>query len=325
MCLGAVALAAQAAGPDPPMPPGGRPWRIGWLGSGSAEDAASRRIVAIVVDALRAKGWRFGEHYVIDLRYVGGDAARYPPLADELLANEPDVLYGLETAARVLVGKTRRIPIVMATSIDPVGAGLVRSLAAPGTNVTGMTGQTDEVVAKQVELISELLPAARRIGLLFDPGWAGAEGVQRHAERAGRAKGLVVLALPFTDAVTAREAVQRLVAARADAVIVYETPGTWRLAGDFGPLLRQARLPVSTLGAGEHPALRPLLRFGQDLLAQIRESADFIDAIFRGAKASDLPVRQATRFLLKVDLGVARELGIVVPQAILLRADEVVE
>jgi putative ABC transport system substrate-binding protein len=308
------------------MPPGGRPWRIGWLASGAADQPETRRIVAIVVDALRAKGWRQGEHYVIEFRYATGDAARYAPLADELLATGPDVLYGLETAARVLVRKTRTIPIVMATSIDPVGAGLVRSLAAPGTNVTGMTGQTDEAVAKQVELIAELLPAARRIGVLFDPGWADAESGRRHAERAARAKGLDVLALPLGDAASARDAAQRLVVARVDAVIVFETPGTHRLAGEFGPLLRQARLPVVTGGTpAGHPAQRPVLRFGQDHAAQFRESADFIDAIFRGAKASELPVRQARRFVLQVDLGVARELGVVVPRAILLRADEVIE
>lgn len=229
----------------------------------------------------------------------------------------------METAARVLVGKTRTIPVVMATSIDPAGAGLVRSLAAPGTNVTGMTGQTDEVAAKQVELIAELLPATRRIGLLYQPGWAGTEGVRRRAESAARAKGLELLALPVADAAGARDAAQRLVAARADAVIVYDTPGLVRLTGEFAPLLHQAHLPL--VNYGNDPAQRPVLGFGQDFIAQMRESADFIDAIFRGAKAAELPVRQATRFVLKVDLRVARELGIVVPQAILLRADEVIE
>jgi putative ABC transport system substrate-binding protein len=306
-----------------PMPPGGRPWRIGWLHSGDGpDDPASKWIAELVVAALRDKGWRLGEHFLLDIRFVAGDASRYPMLADELIARHPDVLYGLQTAAQVLVTKTRTIPIVMATSIDPVGAGLVKSLAAPGTNVTGMTGQTDEVVAKQVELLVELMPGARRIALLFDLGWAGEASARAHAERAARVTGRSLTLAPVTDADSVYAAVQRMVAEGVGGVVIFPTPGVHRLAGEIGPALRRARMP--SVGGGV-ASLSAVIDFGQDYADQYRQSADFIDQIFRGAKPADLPVRQATRYVLGVNLKAARELGIDVPRSILVRADKVIQ
>lgn len=328
LVIGSVVL-SMGAGIDAreplPMPPGGRPWRIGWLSGGSGpDDPAYRPTIDIVVRALHDKGWRLGQDYVIGFRFVAGDARRYPALADELIVWRPDVLYALETGARVLVTKTKTIPIVLATSIDPIGAGLIMGLQVPGTNVTGMTGLSDAIAAKQVELLAELLPGATRIALLFDQAWAGGPEASGFAEQAARARGLALTLAPVSDEDSVHKAVRQMVADGVNGVVVFPSPGIGRLGSEIGAALRRARLPVVG-GNVPHPMLVPVIDFGQDLMDQFRQSADFVDQIFRGAKPANLPVRQATRFVLNVNLKAARELGIEVPRAILLRADRVIE
>lgn len=309
-----------------PMPDGGRPWRIGWLnGAAGPDDLGVKATVDVVVGALRAKGWQRQLHYVLEMRFAGGDPHGIAALADELIRWHPDVLYGLETAAVTLASKTRTIPIVMATSIDPVAAGLVRSLAAPGTNVTGMTGQGAEVVVKQVELLNELVPNARRIALLFDRLGPGSAEALRYAEQAAQAKGLTLMQAPVTDSASVGSNVRRMQAEHVGGVVLFPSPRVQRLAGDIGFELQGARLPIVGGGAVVHPDLVRVADYGQDFADQFRQSADYIDRILRGAKPADLPVRQATRFVLSVNVNAARELGITVPAMILLRADKVIE
>jgi putative ABC transport system substrate-binding protein len=298
-----------------------RPKRLGWLNSGYGPDHPRvREAVDVVVTALRAKGWILGENYLIEFRFARGDPDRYPPMVDELLAWKPDVLFGLETAANVAVTRTRSIPIVLATSVDPVAAGLVDSLARPGTNVTGMANMADLLTAKQVELLAELVPQARRIALLIDSRWAGVQATQQHATAAARVRGLAMEVVPVAHAAEVRAAFVRFGRERVDALAVATTPGTYRL----GPEIRQGalslRMPV--VGFVEQGAVA---EYSPDFLDQFRESADFIDAIFRGANPAELPIRQATRFLLSVNPQAARAIGLTLPQSVLLRADRVIE
>ena len=318
LCLGLIAgsavLLAQAQ-------PQSRPKRLAWLGRGSGPDEpATRELIDLVVAALRAKGWVLGENYVIEFRFIGYDASRYPALADELIAWQPDVLYGLETAARAFVARTKTIPVVMATSIDPVGAGLVKSLARPGTNVTGMSGLTDQLVAKQVELLAEIVPGARRIGLLVDPQWPSEPRTQELAAAAARTKGLALTVAPASDAEGVRAAFARFEKEGVGGVVESPTPTWLRLGREVHIEVLRLRLPV--VGWLESGAV---LSYSADYKDTVRQSADFIDAIFRGANPADLPVRQATRFLLSVDLALARTIGLKLPQAVLVRADKVIE
>ncbi len=297
-----------------------RPKRLGWLSGFNRDAPATRPFIDIVVDALRAKGWTLGENYLVEFRFAEGDASRLPALADELLAWRPDVLYGLETVAKVLVAKTRSIPIVLSTSIDPVAAGLVKSLARPGTNVTGMVGLTDQLMAKQVELLAELAPRTRRIALLLDPQWAGVQSTRQFAATAAQAKGLALDVVTVVSEADVRAAFARLDKERVDGLVVAPTPGTLKL----GPAIRQGalalRLPV--VGFVQQGAVA---EYNQDFADQWRQSADFIDAIFRGADPAELPLRQSTRFVLSVNLPAAQAIGLKLPQSILLRADKVIE
>lgn len=299
-----------------------RPRRLGWLSSGGGQDDPQMRpIIDTVVGALRAKGWVLGQNYVIEFRFVQGDAARYPGLADELIAWRPDVLYALETGARVLVTKTRTIPIVLATSLDPVAAGLVHSLARPGTNVTGMSGQTDQLVAKQLELLNQLVPGLRRAALLADPQWAGAAKSVQYGRDAARHLGLEAFELGTAgDEAGVRAAFARFERERIGAVVIASSPGMARLGPLIAQEARRLRLPVAGLAAAG-----AVIEYRQDFIDQFRQSADFIDAIFRGADPAELPVRQASRFVLRIDRGAAKALGLNLPQSLLLLADEVIE
>jgi putative ABC transport system substrate-binding protein len=311
---------ALAAMPVPAWAQPSSAKRLGWLSAGWPGDPGFKATIETVIEAMRGKGWVRDANYLVEFRFVEGDASRYPAMADELIAWGPDVLYGLETAAKVLVTKTRTIPIVLATSIDPVAAGLVHSLARPGTNVTGMMGQTDQLVVKQVELLVELVPRTRHIALLIDPNWAGLERSRQFARQAASAKGLALTIVPVSDDAGVRAAFAQFERQRIDAVIVGSSPGAIRLAAEIQRGALRLRLPV----AG-HVQSGAVLEYSQDFVDQWRQSADFIDQIFRGANPAELPVRQALRYVVSVNLQAARHIGLTVPQSILLRADRVIE
>ena len=180
------------------MPPGGRRWRIGWLLFADPGSNTSRKVFDAFNGAMRDKGWIQGTHYTIDTRSSGGDARRFPALAAELVQVAPDVLMAVETTALVLRQQTTTIPIVLWQSLDPVAAGLVQSLARPGTNVTGLSNVADGLTIKNTEALLEIVPRARRIAVLYDPFWSAATHQIAVARDIARAKGAEVDAYPIT-------------------------------------------------------------------------------------------------------------------------------
>ena len=313
------ALPLNAADPLP-MPAGGRPWRIGWLSPGGGGVAGEPAALKSFVAGLHDKGWVRERHYVMDVRTTN-DAVRYAALADELLAGAPDLLMGIETTARILRQRTSTIPIVMIISIDPVAAGLVHSLARPGTNVTGMSGQFDAIVGKWVEAALELAPKARRIAYLADPDWSDSLRVKGVMQQAAGARGVALeLVLIGADAARAQQALHELEGARPDALIIAVQGGPLAHAEAIRGLVRRLRLPaVGVLAAGS------VVQIGPDFAATARESADFVDRILRGAQPADLPVRQATIYEVTLNAALARELGIELPLALRVRATRVIE
>ena len=177
-----------------------------WAGSTAAPGATIQPCAPSSTSSSRrcAQGWILGENYLIEFRFARNDSSAYPALADDLLAWHADVLYGLETASRVLVTKTRRIPIVLATSFDPVAAGLAKSLARPGSNVTGMVGMTDQLTTKQIR------------------------GAGHAATRRRRGKGLLEVLAVVHDA-DVQVAFARIASEHIDALVVAPSPGTFRL------------------------------------------------------------------------------------------------
>ena len=297
-----------------------KPARIGFISAGGSAASALKNLQPFR-DGMRERGYVLDDHYVLDIRVSRGDTRRFPALAEELIALGPDVLLAFEASALAMAAKTKTIPIVLLSSRDPVAAGLVKSLARPGTNVTGMSGQWGELLAKQVELLHELVPRATRIALLSDPSWTGRESNERIAQRAATTLGMEITFVYVQDAGELQLAFAQLERHRIDGLIVLGVgPLASTLLDSLADGIRRLHLP--TIGA---PSAGGLVSYNQDAVNSIRETADFVDRILRGAKPHELPVRQSNRYLLDVNKKLAREMNAVIPQSILLRADSVID
>lgn len=315
-----VPTAPAAAREAPPLAPGGRPWRIGWLLEG-ADRSAAQGAVEVFTAAMRERGWVLGVHYVLDTRRSGGDAARLAALAAELVAAAPDLLLGIETTAKAYRRHTTTIPIVLWASLDPVAAGLVKSLAHPGTNVTGIAVLADTLTAKNVEALFELVPRARRIVVLTDPAWSGMQRVLGAAQAVARDRGAELVVLPISvDAASVQGALDQLRRSRPDGLVLITTPAIAAHAAALREGIVALKLPATGLtSAGA------IVRHGWSFDANLRECTEFVDRILRGSKPADLPVRQLMRVEVTLDLRMAREVGIEVPASLRLRADRVIE
>ena len=282
-------------------------------------------MLEVFIAAMRERSFTHGEHFVLQTRYAEGDPRRFLALTRELVAADADVLLGVETGAKAMVQVTSSIPIVLFTSIDPVAAGLVKSLAQPGTNVTGMVDQFDQLVAKHIELLVEITPKASRIVLLNDRFWSARESYERFARDAALAKGLELSIALIGDQNDVRQALADLEKRRADGMIIAATGGAilaWRAEIIDGA--RKLRLP--TVYAFERYVTDGgLLSYGPDILENVREAADFVARIFNGADPANMPLRQTKKFHLVVNVKEARRLGVTVPSSLLLRADRVIE
>jgi len=298
-------------------------FRVGWLHSGKLK--AAGRLLDAFVAGMRERGHVLGESFVVDIRAAEGDPRRFAALARELVALRPDVLLGYETSARAMAAETSTIPIVLATSIDPVAAGLVKSLARSGTNVTGMVDQFDQLIAKHVELLVELAPKASRIAFLNDRFWSARDSYERFARMAAASKGLEVTMASVGDAADLQRVFAAFEKARPDGMIVAATAGAMALLlREIVDGARRMRLPA-VYPVAFFPEGGGLLSYGPNLVENFREAADFVARIFRGEKPADLPLRQTKKFYLLVNLKAASEIGVTIPRAILLRADRVIE
>jgi putative ABC transport system substrate-binding protein len=272
-------------------------------------------------DALRPLGHIDGQTIQFELRTAGGNAERLPALAAEFVRLPVDLIVAFQTpAVQAARQATRDIPIVMATSGDPVATGLVASLARPGGNVTGMASATAELAAKTMELIREMLPGARRVAVLTNIADSFTVPFLNHIRHGARAVGLSVQPLAVGGAVEFESAFDSIRREGADAVIHQPSlPRSRAIA-----LALQYRVP-SISPTRVFAAEGGLLSYGGNLVAQFREAAVYVDKIIKGARPADLPVQEATTFELAVNLKTAKALGLTLPRTLLLRADELIE
>ncbi len=317
---GGLLLAAAARSWSQPKSP---VRKVGILSLGSIVSVA-RQFTAFKSGML-ALGWREGRNIEYHAAYGDGVVGRLDGLAKELVAQKVDViLIGGAPVARAAQKATATIPIVMANVSNAVGSKFVASLARPGGNITGITSQYEEVVAKLVEILHEAAPLAMRIAILVNESSPAHGAYWAAAQRACNLLKLtpirIVASAPdqLSHAVTriAREKVQAIVVV-LDGMFVNERK---RLASMLLPL----RLP-DAYAFREHVAEGGLLSYGADIAENYRHAATFVDRILKGAKPADLPVEQPTKFELVINLKTAKALGIVVPQAVLQRADEVIQ
>jgi putative tryptophan/tyrosine transport system substrate-binding protein len=280
--------------------------------------------MAAFIARMRELGYAEGQNLVNDIRWARGNSSLYAALVDELIALNPDILLGIQEAARIMAQKTSTIPIVMASSADPIGAGLVKSLGRPGTNVTGMAGLYDQLVAKQIELLSELLPKLSRLGFLASSS-ATTEAIRRATARAAAAKGLALVVHAAQDLEGVRNAFVEFRKERVDAIVIAPTGPMAFLAREIAAEALRLRVP-SVSGLEFYAERGGLINYSPDLLQSFgKEIPTFVDRILKGAKAAELPVQQVTNYRLALNLKTAKGIGLAIPPAVALRADRVIE
>lgn len=289
---------------------------------------ASERVVKPYEESIRAGlrelGWVDGGNFRLEVRYGNGEASRLPGLIDELIALNPKVLSGISEVAALMKAKTSPIPIVLSLSYDPVESGLVKSLARPEGNITGVAVHYDEVLTKHVEIASELVPGLARIGFINDAADAGAARFDALAEKAARSKGVALVPMPVRDRVSVEAAYAGLGAERPDALIVMLSGRLFNLRDPIREGALKLRTPVIYPFEGFVEA-GGLVSYGPNYYTAFRRSTTFIDRILKGAKPADLPIEQPTQLDLVVNMKAAEAIGLVVTPRFLARADKVIE
>ncbi len=279
----------------------------------------------VIKTRLGELGYSENANIVFDARWGEGAPERLPALALELAALQPDVFIASTTLAiRAAQQATSSIPIVMAPVTDPVGQGFVKSLARPGGNLTGVANLYTDVSAKAVQLLHELVPRAKRIGMLtmsLNPSQATqlAEGM-----RAATVLGLTGLPTSVTAAAQIDAAFATFVRQRCDALVVFHEPLFSAERQRLAALATRHRLPV-LYQSSDNVDAGGLVSYGTNVAGMFRMAAGYVDKILKGTKPSDLPVEQPTRLELVINAKVAKSLGLKIPQSIFLRADRVIE
>jgi len=295
---------------------------IGYLGS--ATPATQGQWVAAFVQRLRELGWIEGRTIAIEYRWAEGRTERAAEIAAELVQRKVDVIVTSGTAVVVAAMEaTSVIPIVFAGAGDPVGTGLIASLARPGGNVTGLSNQSRDLAGKRLELLREVVPGLGRLAILANVDNPAVVLNMREVQTTARTLGVEVITLEIRrgeDIVPAFEALN----GRAEAlyVVIDLLVNTHRIR--INTLALAARLPtMHTMREGVEAG--GLMSYGANSPALLLRAADYVDKILRGTKAADIPVEQPTKFDLIINLTTAKALGLEVPPTLLARADEVIE
>jgi putative ABC transport system substrate-binding protein len=318
---GLLPLAAACPAPAQRAP---RVARVGILSASAAPPAGERWPThRAFVERLRELGWTENVNLQLEFRHGQGTAAGIVAAAAELVASKPDVLLASGTAPiHALANATRTVPVVMAGAGDPVGTGLVASLARPGGNVTGVSMLGEEIIPKTLQLLRELLPKARRIDLVgsaVNPGNDYFARLWAAAVRAAGIEGQLVIVRRVED-------IESTIAGiRADAVVVLPDPMYTPVSARLFEAATARRLPAANTQGRDYAAAGSLMSYSVDFDYLFRQAAVYVDRILRGANPAETPVEQPSRYALIVNLKTARALGIEVPRALLLRADQVIE
>jgi putative ABC transport system substrate-binding protein len=314
---GAIAASPLAARAQQPR----RLPTVGYSGANTASFDNLR--AAAFVQRLRELGWVQDRNVAIEFRWAEGRNERFAEIATEFVRLKVDVIVAGAAGALAAKQATSVIPIVFAGAADPVGVGLVASLARPGGNLTGMSLQNADLAGKRIELLREVVPGLRRLAILANTGNPNALPEMHAAAAAARKVGLEVATVEIRQADDIAPAFNTL-RGQSDALYVCGDPLVATNRIQIGALALSARLATSFVDR-ESVAAGGLIAYGANFVDQFRRAADFVDKILRGAKAADLPVEQPTKFDLVINLTTAKALGLTIPEAFLVRADEVIE
>jgi putative tryptophan/tyrosine transport system substrate-binding protein len=293
---------------------------IGFLGAdASAFSAWSTAFVA----HLRELGWVENRNVAIEYRWSQGRTERYAEIAAEFVRLKVDVILTVGSAVPTVRQVTSAIPIVFAVAIDPVGSGLVESLAKPGGNVTGLSLQAANLAGKRIELLREIVPQLRRLAIIFNVGNAQPVLEMRETEAAALALGIEVVPIEIRRVEDFSPAFQ-VMKAKADALYVAIDQLMVANLMRILTLALGARLPT-IFSTRDFVRGGGFMSYGPSYTERFQRAADYVDKILRGTKPGDIPVEQPTKFELVINLITAQALGIDVPPTLLARADEVIE
>lgn len=277
------------------------------------------------ITGLQELGYDPGKNIILEFRYAEGRADRLRALIAEAFAEKVDVLV-VESIAAAIAAKnaSQTTPIVLAIASDPIGAGVFASLARPGGNVTGRSLQSEEITAKRIQLLKELLPTISRLAVVYNPNRPTIGTNIKEAETAARQFGLEVRLVPLGSPDNLRIAFDQAVTARSEALMTLPDGMLLNQARRIGELALGSRLP-SIFPERDFVEAGGLMAYGPSLAAHFHRAAAYVDKILKGAKPGDLPVEQPTKFELILNLQSAKILGLEIPSTIMALADEVLE
>jgi len=322
MLMVILALGLLAAPPPAGAQSAGRIARIGWLGLGFPPSEADLQRSPFR-QALRELGWVEGNNITIEARFADGDLERLPALAAELVRLKVDLIVtsgGI--AIRAAQHATSTIPIVMAGTGDPVQAGFVASLAAPGGNITGVSYLRSDLNAKWLELLKEAVPGASRVAVLADPATPYTPGMVQETEQAAHALGVQLHILEVPGPSGLESAFAALTTARVDALMVLPTSRFDAHRRQIVDLMAHRKLPAIYDARGFVQA-GGLMSYSENITERLQRVATYVDKILKGAKPADLPIERPTTFELVINLKTAQALGLTMPPVLLFQATEI--
>jgi putative tryptophan/tyrosine transport system substrate-binding protein len=305
--------------------PSGEMRRIGVLWSHAKGDSETKRRFPAFHEGLQNRGWREGKNIHIDYRFAAGRTDQFQSLAKELVALRPDVIFVQTTPLAVALQRENgTIPAVFVNVSDPIGSGLVASLARPGGNFTGVMLYEEGIVGKWLALLKEIAPSVTRAAVMADPKKTPYDYFLRSAKSAAASLGIEIVPSPIASASNIEQTITSFAQTHNGGVVVLPD----------GTTIANRDLVVALMARHRLPAVYPfdffvsaggLMSYGTDVIDQTRRASSYIDRILRGDKPADLPVQAPTLYKTSVNIKTAEALGLVVPPSLLVRADEVIQ
>ena len=297
----------------------GKVWRIGLI------SVAYLRIEDVFFQHLKGLGYVEGHNLVVERRYSEGRAERFPEFAAELARANLDLLIVTTTPAALAVkNATKTIPVVLTNSIDPVGVGLVASLARPGGNITGTSQQAPDIFAKRLQLLVQAIPNVSTVAVVWNAANPANARSWREVQEAGRVLGIKLQSREVRGPPDFERILAEMTRERPDALLLIGDRLTLQHGAEIVDFATQKRIP-SMLDRAYLETAGALMSYGAEEEELWRRAADLADKILKGAKPADLPIEQPTKFKFVINLKTAKTLGLTISQSMLLRADEVIQ
>jgi putative ABC transport system substrate-binding protein len=322
VALGACALAAPLFSFAQQQ---GKVWRVGFLSQRGRPDSLDSDVFGAFPRGMRELGYVEGKNLVIEWRFADGKVERLPSLASELVQMKVDVIVTNGTPATSAAQKaTTTIPIVFGSAGDPVGSGLIKSLARPGGNITGFTNISGELGPKHLEMLRGMVPKLSRVAVLVNPANPAHTTILKNVQAAAQRAGVRMLSVEARNPQEIENAFSTMSRENAGAVIMEPDGDLNRQLHRIAELAAKHRLPSIHLDR-EYAEAGGLMSYGPSFADRYRRAATYVDKILKGAKPGDLPVEQPTKFELVINGKTAKALGLTIPKPLLISADKVIE